>query len=57
MDAVSYTYARNNLAATMDRTVEDHAPVIITRQSGPAVVMMSLEDFQAWEEQADEVPR
>ena len=52
MDAVSYTYARNNLAATMDRTVEDHAPVIITRQSGPAVVMMSLEDFQAWEETA-----
>jgi antitoxin YefM len=52
MDAVTYTHARNNLAATMDKTIQDHAPVIITRQNGEAVVMMSLEDFQAWEETA-----
>jgi antitoxin YefM len=52
MDAISYTHARNNLAATMDKTIADHAPVIITRQNGEAVVMMSLEDFQAWEETA-----
>jgi antitoxin YefM len=52
MDAVTYTHARNNLAATMDKTIEDHEPVIITRQNGKAVVMMSLEDFQSWEETA-----
>jgi antitoxin YefM len=52
MDAVTYTYARNHLAATMDKTIEDHEPVIITRQNGKAVVMMSLEDFHAWEETA-----
>jgi antitoxin YefM len=52
MDAVTYTYARNNLAATMEKTIQDHEPVIITRQNGEAVVMMSLEDFQAWEETA-----
>lgn len=52
MDAVTYTYARNNLTSTMDKVVADHAPVIITRQSGEAVVMMSLEDFLAWEETA-----
>jgi antitoxin YefM len=52
MDAVTYTYTRNNLAATMDKVVADHAPVIITRQNGEPVVMMSLEDFQSWEETA-----
>ena len=52
MDAVTYTYARNHLAATMDKTIQDHEPVIITRQNGEAVVMISLEDFQAWEETA-----
>ncbi len=52
MDAVTYTHARNNLASTMDKTINDHEPVIITRQNGKAVVMMSLEDFQAWEETA-----
>jgi antitoxin YefM len=36
----------------MDKTIADHEPVIITRQNGEAVVMMSLEDFQSWEETA-----
>jgi antitoxin YefM len=52
MDAITYTHARNNLTATMDKTIADHEPVIITRQSGDAVVMMSLEDFRSWEETA-----
>ena len=52
MDAISYTAARANLAKTMDKVVEDHDAVIITRQNGPAVVMMSLEDFNAWQETA-----
>lgn len=52
MQAITYTHARNNLTATMDKTIADHEPVIITRQNGEAVVMMSLEDFQAWEETA-----
>ncbi len=52
MDAISYTDARKNLAKTMDRVNEDHAPVIITRQNGSAAVLMSLEDFNAFEETA-----
>ena len=52
MNAITYTYARNNLTATMDKTIADHEPVIITRQNGDAVVMMSLEDFRSWEETA-----
>ncbi len=52
MRAVTYTHARNHLAATMDKTIEDHEPVAITRHKGGAVVMMSLESFLAWEETA-----
>ena len=50
MDAISYTSARANLASTMERVCEDHAPIIITRKSENPVVMMSLEDYQAMEE-------
>ncbi|MDF2463400.1 MAG: prevent-host-death family protein [Ramlibacter sp.] len=52
MDAITYTHAQKNLAATMDRTIANREPVIITRHKGQAVVMMSLEDFQSWEETA-----
>ena len=52
MDAISYTTARANLAKTMEKVCNDHAPVIITRESGSPVVMISLEDYQAMEETA-----
>jgi antitoxin YefM len=52
MDAISYTAARENLASTMDRVCEDHAPVIITRNRDQAVVMLSLEDYESLEETA-----
>jgi len=52
MDAISYTAARSNLAKTMQRVCDDHAPVIITRKQAPAVVMMSLEDYEALQETA-----
>ncbi len=32
MDSKSYTSARNNLAKTMERVCNDHAPVAITRK-------------------------
>lgn len=52
MDAISYTTARANLAKTMEKVCDDHAPVIITRKSESPVVMISLEDYQAMEETA-----
>lgn len=52
MDAMSYSHARANLAKAMDQVCADHAPVIITRKRAGAVVMMSLEDYQALEETA-----
>ncbi len=52
MDAITYSEARNNLAKAMDRVNANHEPVVITRRKGPAAVMMSLEDFNAWQETA-----
>jgi len=52
MDSISYTSARSNLAKTMGQVCDDHAPVAITRKGQGAVVMMSMEDYQALEETA-----
>jgi antitoxin YefM len=50
MDVLSYTETRANLKDVMDRVVEDHAPVIITRAKAESVVMISLADWHALEE-------
>ncbi len=50
MNAITYTQARKNFTQTMNQVCDDHAPVIITRQSERPVVMISLEDFNALEE-------
>ena len=34
----------------MDKVNDDHAPMLVTRQGGRPVVVMSLDDFTAWEE-------
>lgn len=52
MDSISYTSARSNLARTMAKVQDDHAPVAITRKGEGAVVMMSLDDYEALEETA-----
>jgi len=36
----------------MIKTVEDRAPVLITRQTGEACVLMSLEEYNSLEETA-----
>ncbi|MDB5439385.1 MAG: type toxin-antitoxin system prevent-host-death family antitoxin [Caulobacteraceae bacterium] len=51
MRATSYSQLRKTLSATLDAVIADHEPVIITRDKGkPAAVLMSLEDFAAYEE-------
>lgn len=52
LDAMSYTTVRERLAETLDRVCQDHTPVIVTRRKGPAVVMVSLEDYRSMEETA-----
>jgi antitoxin YefM len=50
METISYTAARQNLAETMNRVIDGHDVVIITRQNAGAVVMMSLADFNSMQE-------
>jgi antitoxin YefM len=50
MDVLTYSDTRANLKEVMDRVVDDHRPVVVTRQKAEAVVMVSLADWNAIEE-------
>lgn len=52
MDTINYSSFRSNLARVLDKVNDDHKPVLITRQNGKPAVLISLEDFQAYEETA-----
>ncbi|AJI56170.1 type II toxin-antitoxin system Phd/YefM family antitoxin [Francisella philomiragia] len=53
MQTVNYSTFRSELSDSMDRVTKNHSPMIVTRGSKKeAVVMMSLEDFKAYEETA-----
>lgn len=52
MKTLSYSAIRNNLAKAINEVNEDHAPILITRQKGAAAVLISLEDFESWQETA-----
>jgi antitoxin YefM len=50
MDVLTYSDARANLKAVMDRVIDDRTHVVVTRQKAEAVVIVSLEDWNAMEE-------
>ena len=52
MNMLSYSQARDALAQTMESVCDHHEPVVITRENAPAVVLISLEDFEGLEETA-----
>ncbi len=52
MRAITYTNARNNLAGTIKQVCDDHDPIIITRKNNEAVVLLSLQDYEALNETA-----
>ncbi len=52
MDTINYSAFRNRLASILDKVNDDHKPILITRQNGKPAVVISLEDFQAYEETA-----
>jgi antitoxin YefM len=39
-----------NLDRYMDDVIETCTPIVVTRQGKPAIVMMSLEEFEGWQE-------
>ena len=52
MKTITYTQARANLAKSMQEICDNHDHMVITRQGFPAVVMLSLEEYNAIEETA-----
>jgi antitoxin YefM len=50
MATMNYSDLRASLKKVMDRAVEDHEEVIITRRNGGDVVMLSMEDWSAIQE-------
>lgn len=50
MHVLSYSETRAKLKEVMDSVVDDHAPIVVTRKRGEAVVMVSLADWRAMEE-------
>ncbi|MBK7900258.1 MAG: type II toxin-antitoxin system prevent-host-death family antitoxin [Azonexus sp.] len=52
MRAITYTEARNNLAAELDRVANDYDVTIITRQKAEAAVLMSLKEYESLMETA-----
>ena len=50
MRTLNYTTARQNLASAIDQVIDDRTPLLITKGSDKAVVMMSLDDWNAWQE-------
>ena len=52
MEAVSYSAFRGQLAGMLDKVNDDHKPILITRQNGKPAVVISLDDFQSYEETA-----
>jgi antitoxin YefM len=47
MDIVSYSDARQNLKAIMDRVVADMTQVVVTRQRSEPVVVVSLAEWNS----------
>jgi antitoxin YefM len=52
MHTVSYSAFRSQLARFLDKVTDDHKPVLVTRQNGKPAIVMSLEDYQSYEETA-----
>lgn len=50
MDAKTLNDAKADLEKLMDEAVDNHAPVIITREGKPPVVLVSLADWNSQQE-------
>ena len=52
MQALTYSYARANLAQTMSDAVNNRQPILITRSKGENCVLLAQSDYDALQETA-----
>jgi antitoxin YefM len=50
METLSYSVFRSQLSSALDKVSDHHVPIMITRQNGKSVVLISLDDFQSYGE-------
>lgn len=50
MQTISYSQARENLKAVIDKVIADRAPLAITRQRGEGAVLISESEWASIEE-------
>ncbi len=50
MQTITLNEAAQDLFSVMNRVNYDHEPLVITHKSHKSVVIMSLDDFHAWQE-------
>ena len=50
MEVINYTKFRENLTNSFDFVNNNHKPLLITRGSKKPVIMLSLEDYNAFQE-------
>ncbi len=50
MEPVSFTEFRQNLARHLDAVAESGQHLVVTRQGRASVVVMTLEEFEGWQE-------
>ena len=52
MEFITLSTFRRDLSQVLDKVNDDHTPLLVTRRNGKPVVIMSAEDFRAYEETA-----
>lgn len=52
MKVITCAEPQENLADILDYFIDDHTPVLINREDKQAVVLISLDDYKAFEETA-----
>ena len=50
MEVLNYTDFRKNLKSVLDRTVDNHETVVISRSHDRDVVLLSLHEYNSWME-------
>jgi antitoxin YefM len=52
METLTYSSFYDQLEQVFDKVNQEHHPILVTGKEGKSAVIMSLEDFQAYEETA-----
>lgn len=52
MEFITLSTFRKDLSQVLDKVNDDHTPLLVTRRNEKPVVIMSAEDFRAYEEKA-----